>query len=164
MNSIMWKIKQRLCTLSKKCSKYPFLRKYIKWISKGVFAHTVIQVLKWLWGIQGPVIRDDPEFCNYNNEVGECFWYLLNYNCSLIWCSLHVVFLCLRHPLVFSVHLWPGSKYSYISCSELGSTEGLVNSNFTLKITIFPFGFLNPEDGTDRLSLNVCKKLLLLAA
>ena len=51
-----------------------------------------------------------------------------------------------------------------MSCSELGSTEGLLNSNLSLKITVFPFGFLNHEDGTDRLSLNVCKKLLLLAA
>jgi len=101
----------------------------------------VIRGLKWPWGIQGPVTRDDPEFHNYNNEMGECFWYLMNYNCSLKWWSLHVVFLGLRRPPVFGVHFWPGSKYSDVSHLELGSTEGLFNSDLTLKITVFPMDF-----------------------
>jgi len=50
-----------------------------------------------------------------------------------------------------------------MSCSELGSTEGPLNIDLTLKITVFPVGFFNPEDETDRVSLNICKKLLLLA-
>jgi hypothetical protein len=56
----------------------------------------------------------------------------------------------LRHPSVIGVHLWPASKCNHVSYSELESAEGLFNSGLTLKITIFLFGFLNPEHGTDR--------------
>ena len=104
--------------------------------------------------LSGPLSKLYPVVCiNFENSKIKLCW---------ICCVSTCVILDLRREVSENCFLWTITQSSGNSLQTFRDTLSVPSSGFK-KDTKY-FGFLNPEDGTDRFSRNVGKKLPLLSA